>query len=267
MGPDSSKEGGSVGREGARTVGRMTIRRCASTAATLLAGALVGLLAACGNGGPEGLIPRPGTLDFGEVVFRDVLERTLELENRTRRPLYVQAVTPNCGCLKVGPFNRSVEPGEVRRIRTVLDSRNLPDVPLKGKVLEIVTHPPEAGLVIPVRANIVGTHDFAPNFVELGTLDAAGRAARYRIELRPRPGVGMTVARVEATPPPLEARIERLEKGTDVVVGIRDGAPAGTGRLRGRLEIHVALTLPSGAQRTRIERVPVEGTWPGEGEG
>lgn len=242
----------------------MPQRRAAILVSLGALAAVLLLFARCSD--PKGgrLVAAPETLKFGQVVVRDVVPMTLRLRNEGPRPVFVASVVSNCGCLRVPRVVDSLEPGEERGILLSLDTKRLSPMVLRGKKVEVFTNDPNAKhLVIPIEAEIIGTHDMSPLFVELGTLDETGRAREHRVALRPRPGVDLTVTGVSAEPSQLlNAEIRRLQGGTDVVVRVADGAPTGRGRVKGRLEIKVELKLPSGVQRERTEVVPMEGKWP-----
>ncbi len=218
----------------------------------------------CGRGEAGHLVARPAKLDFGRVVWKDVVDRTLVLENRGPSPVLVTDVVPNCVCFQVLPFRQNIGPSEKREVTIRFASGHVPPMPMRGKKLDVLSDDPEAGhLVVPMEGEPFAPYEIVPPKLDVHTLDVEGRAASWTVQVRSIGRSSVEVGTPKTYPADvLEARVAPQESGADIVVRIPEGAPIGHGRLKGWISIPLALTLPDGAKREVQETVRVAGDWP-----
>lgn len=227
--------------------------------------ALAPLAAGCGPGEPDHLVATPPVLDFGTVVHGDVVERALALENRGTGRVLVTDVIPNCKCFEVLPFRRTLDAGERREVRIRFVTERVPAMPLRGKKIDVLSDDPGAPRIeVPIEGTPFQPYTVAPPRLELDTLDADSRARERTVRIRAAGETRLEVSEALQVSPPevIAATVRPLDDGADVVVTIRDDAPAGEGRLHGWISVPLEAVLPDGTRRVGRETIRVEGTWP-----
>ncbi|MFV1958495.1 MAG: DUF1573 domain-containing protein [Planctomycetota bacterium] len=230
----------------------------------LLAALRLGLtvLGACGRDSGRRLAVEPASLDFGHVLRGDRTTRTLTLRNEGRQPVFISAVKPNCVCFSVAPFERSLQPGDVREVRITLSSGLVPPERLRGKKVEIFSDDPvEPQRSVALEGDVYQPFVVVPERIELGRLAGEGRAKVWKVRVRPREGYEARVSRSAISPPDL-FRVETEMDGGDTVLALYlEPNARGDGHLKATMAIDVLAAGEGLPQRSIVSRVLLEGDW------
>ncbi len=114
------------------------------------------LLSACG-GQPQ-IVVSETTIQLGDVVNGEIIERNLQVENKGQAALTIDAVTTSCGCTQASVEPTNIPPGGSGTLYIEFDSgAHGPE--LTGELIRQVfvssNDPQQSELVVELAANIL----------------------------------------------------------------------------------------------------------------
>jgi hypothetical protein len=175
------------------------------------------------------------THDFGEIFEGVQVEHTFRFRNAGDQPLVVDRVRSSCGCTAALVSATVIPPGERGEVSAVFDSSRFRGLISKSVSLYVndpvqpVTHFNMTGTV---RPELVLEH----NDINLGIL-TPGEVREVRLSLANHGRTPVTVSKVEATSPEVQASVSspQLGAGREVQLILRVQVPTGRERLSGYL--------------------------------
>jgi hypothetical protein len=233
--------------------------------------ALAVLLAGCSGDVPPFTADEP-RVDFGTVVYGDAVARTVRLRNRGRGMLFLTDVKPNCSCVLVGTFLRTLNAGDTVDVPLTLVSTAGTADRLRGKHLDVIATLDQERegrrekvllrLQVALEGEIVLLYRIEPRAIDLGTGLAEGGREPVRVRLRPEPGATVRVLEQRVVPAFwLSVEREEVEGGVDLVLRLAETRAPGEGDLAGSLDLRIEAAREGVEPRRIDERVRIAGRW------
>jgi hypothetical protein len=230
----------------------------------VLAGGIASAVPGCGEGGstPSALEVTPDPIDFGDVRWGEDVERTVEVRNRSDRPVLWKQTAFDCSCYGVArpPDVLRLSPGESVKIVVVMRSMLAIGGRTKKNLTIVTDDPLQPKLDVPILANVLDVRRIDPSNVEFGDVDRRGDPVEKTVKVRSEGGIRVRVTKATSS----NARLELVVKpaaagadGSDVVVRTKRGADAGS--LASQVVLEMEVTGEDGKTRTYRETVWVRG--------
>ena len=112
---------------------------------------------------------KPKFINFGSVKKGEVISRSLTVKNVTAAPVTIKEVKNEVKDLKVGDFEKDINPDEEIIINLTLNSSALPH-DLLGNIGITATQYPDKKIMIPVSGRIIGDIILTPETIFFGPM-------------------------------------------------------------------------------------------------
>jgi hypothetical protein len=103
----------------------------------------------------------PERLDFGTVPHGGTKTASFRLRAAGEGTFYVNSITPNCSCLQIGPYLRTLRAGDEVEVPVTFVTVATSPERMRGKKIEVVVTQTQGGgetphrLVVPVEGEVL----------------------------------------------------------------------------------------------------------------